>query len=73
VAVLDRLELPIVQAPMAGGPNTPRKDGDADVISLWAGQAHSLAEEVSAAELTRRLAADARVALETAARRLGSA
>lgn len=45
-----------------------RKDGDADVINLWAGQAHSLAEELDAAELTRRLAADARDALDAAVR-----
>jgi nitronate monooxygenase len=47
-----------------------RKVGDADVINLWAGQAHSLAQEIGAAELTRRLAADARNALAAAARRL---
>jgi nitronate monooxygenase len=50
-----------------------RKDGDADVINLWAGQAHSLAEELGAAELTRRLAADARDALDAADRRVGGA
>jgi nitronate monooxygenase len=48
-----------------------RKKGDADVINLWAGQAHSLAGELDAAELTRRLAADARDALDAALRRLG--
>jgi nitronate monooxygenase len=48
-----------------------RKDGDADVINLWAGQAHSLAEELDAGELTRRLAADAADALRAAVRRLG--
>jgi nitronate monooxygenase len=47
-----------------------RKGGDADVINLWAGQAHGLAEELDAAELTRRLAADARDALDAAMRRL---
>ena len=47
-----------------------RKDGDADLFNLWAGQAHSLAETVNAAVLTRRLAADAREALDRAARRL---
>jgi len=49
-----------------------RADGDADAINLWAGQAHSLAEEVDAAELTRRLAADARASLDAATRRLGA-
>jgi nitronate monooxygenase len=47
-----------------------RKTGDPDLINLWAGQAHPLAEALSAGEITRRLAADARAALEAAARRL---
>jgi len=47
-----------------------RKSGDADVINLWAGQAHELAEALPAGEITRRLAADARAAIEAAARRL---
>jgi nitronate monooxygenase len=48
-----------------------RAAGDPDLINLWAGQAHALAGEEPAGELTRRLAADARVALREAARRLG--
>jgi nitronate monooxygenase len=50
-----------------------RKAGDADVINLWAGQAHELAEERPAAEVVARLAADARDALAQAAERLGTA
>jgi len=46
-----------------------RDRGDADGFHLWAGQAHALAEPVAAGELVRRLAADARAALEDAARR----
>jgi nitronate monooxygenase len=46
-----------------------RERGDADGFHLWAGQAHALAEPVAAGELVRRLAADARAALEDAARR----
>jgi nitronate monooxygenase len=46
-----------------------RKAGDPDLINLWAGQAHRLAEPLGAGEITRRLAADARAAIEAAARR----
>src|SRR4051794_22729659 len=47
-----------------------RKAGDPDLINLWAGQAHPLAEALGAAEITRRLAAGARGARAAAARRL---
>jgi nitronate monooxygenase len=47
-----------------------RATHDADLINLWAGQAHALATEEPAAEITRRLAAEAREAIESAARRL---
>jgi nitronate monooxygenase len=43
---------------------------DADAINLWAGQAYPLGQELPAGELVRRLAADARAALNDAARRL---
>jgi nitronate monooxygenase len=43
-----------------------RRRGDADGFHLWAGQAHSLAEPLPAAELVRRLAADARAAIAAA-------
>jgi nitronate monooxygenase len=49
-----------------------RKTGDADVINLWAGQAHELAEERPAAEVVARLTAEAREALAQAAERLGA-
>jgi nitronate monooxygenase len=44
-----------------------RAAGDADHLHLWAGQAHQLAAELPAGELVRRLAAEARSALEAAA------
>jgi nitronate monooxygenase len=50
-----------------------REAGDADVINLWAGQAHALAEERPAAEIVARLADEARAALAQAAERLSAA
>jgi nitronate monooxygenase len=47
-----------------------REQGDADGFNLWAGQAHSLARELPAAELVRILSAEAKAALEQAAARL---
>jgi nitronate monooxygenase len=47
-----------------------RKAGDADVINLWAGQAHELAEERPAAEIVARLVEEARAALAQAAERV---
>jgi nitronate monooxygenase len=47
-----------------------RKAGDPDLINLWAGQAHPLAEALPAAEITHRLVQDARAALAAASRRL---
>src|SRR3954449_5706697 len=49
-----------------------RKAGDADLINLWAGQAHELARDVPAAELVATLAAEARDALAQAAGRAGA-
>jgi nitronate monooxygenase len=46
-----------------------RERGDADGFNLWAGQAHSLARELPAAELVRELSSGARAALERAAAR----
>lgn len=46
-----------------------RRQGDRDGFHLWAGQAHELAEPVPAAELVRRLAAEAREALRGSADR----
>jgi nitronate monooxygenase len=42
-----------------------RERGDADGFHLWAGQAHSLAGELPAGELVRRLADEAREALRS--------
>lgn len=49
-----------------------RERGDPEGINLWAGQAHSLAEELPAGELVRRLSEQARVALREAAGRMSS-
>jgi nitronate monooxygenase len=49
-----------------------RERGDAEVVNLWAGQAHALATEEPAGALVRRLAAEARAALVGAARRHGT-
>jgi nitronate monooxygenase len=46
-----------------------RAVGDADVINLWAGEAHPLAQALPAEEITRRLAADATAALASASNR----
>jgi nitronate monooxygenase len=47
-----------------------RASGDPDLINLWAGEAHALAEPISAEEITRRLGADAAAAIAVAAARL---
>jgi nitronate monooxygenase len=47
-----------------------RATGDPDLINLWAGQAHALASERSAQEITRTLGAEARQAIAAAAARL---
>ena len=47
-----------------------RKAGDADVLNLWAGQAHELARELPAGELVAALAAEAGDALAAARRAL---
>jgi nitronate monooxygenase len=49
-----------------------RANGDADLVNLWAGQAHELATDRPAGELTRLLAADARRALEVATGRFAN-
>lgn len=46
-----------------------RRAGDAEAMSLWAGQAHEFARPMPAATLVRTLAADARAALAAAAAR----
>jgi nitronate monooxygenase len=47
-----------------------RERGDAEGFHLWAGQAYPLAQELPAGELVRRLADEAREALESAERAL---
>jgi nitronate monooxygenase len=47
-----------------------RAVGDPDLINLWAGQAHTLAEPLPAEKITRRLAQDARDAIAAATARL---
>jgi nitronate monooxygenase len=49
-----------------------REAGDADIVNLWAGEAHALAEERPAAEVVAQLVADARAALAAARDRIGS-
>jgi nitronate monooxygenase len=49
-----------------------RASGDADLINLWAGQAHALAAARPAAEITRELAAHARTAVAAAHARLSA-
>ena len=46
-----------------------RKTGDADVINLWAGEAHHLAEAIPAADVVAKLDGGARAALTRAAGR----
>ncbi len=49
----------------------PGGRGDADLVNLWAGQAHQLSLELPAADLVTALMADARAALRAAACRYG--
>jgi len=46
-----------------------RKTGDAELLNLWAGQAHELADDLPAADLVRKLDADARAAIASASER----
>lgn len=48
-----------------------RSAGDADVVNLWAGQAHRLADEIPAADLVAALSRDVAAALASAATRSG--
>ncbi|MGH2943738.1 MAG: hypothetical protein ACRDLN_13295, partial [Solirubrobacteraceae bacterium] len=43
-----------------------RKDANPDLVNLWAGQAHELATDAPAAVVARRLADEARGALQRA-------
>jgi nitronate monooxygenase len=53
-------ELHYLTAPMR---RTAREQGDADLINLWAGEAHELALKLPAAEIVARLDAEARAAI----------
>ena len=48
-----------------------RKAGDAELLNLWAGQAHELAEELPAADLVRKLDTEARAAIAELSERMG--
>ena len=50
-----------------------RAAGNRDAINVWAGEAYPLATEEPAGELVRRLAAEARAALDGVSRRWGNA
>jgi nitronate monooxygenase len=50
-----------------------RKAGDPQAINLWAGQAYALVQEAPAAEVVRRLGAEARDAAHQLVQRLGQA
>lgn len=43
-----------------------RAEGNADAVNLWAGQAHTLAPELPAAELVAKLSAEAKAAVQRA-------
>ncbi len=60
-------EIHYVTSPMR---RRAREDGNADLINLWAGEAHQLAEGRPAGEIVARLAADAAAAIRTAETRL---
>jgi nitronate monooxygenase len=47
-----------------------RQTGDADIVNLWAGQTHELAQELPAAELVGKLHREALDALSAARTRL---
>ena len=58
-----------ITAPIRAG---ARERGEAELLNLWAGQAHELARPVPAGELVRQLHDDAREAVALLERRLGS-
>jgi nitronate monooxygenase len=63
-------ELHYVTAPMRA---QAREAQNAELVNLWAGEAHALAREAPAAELVRQLVADAQAASRELARRFPSA
>ena len=58
-------EIHYVTAPLRG---KAREQNDAGLINLWAGEAHRLAQPLPAAEITARLATEARAAVGALAR-----
>jgi nitronate monooxygenase len=62
-------EIHHVTAPMRAA---ARAAGDGEVINLWAGEAHELAQAIPAAEVVARLMEDARAAVRAASGRLGA-
>jgi nitronate monooxygenase len=62
-------ELHYITAPMR---QRARQDGEGELLNLWAGEAHQLAQERPTAEIVKRLGADAREALRAASRRITS-
>jgi nitronate monooxygenase len=60
-------EIHYVTAPMRAA---ARAQGNAELINLWAGEAHALAQELPAGELVERLADEAREALGAVRERL---
>ena len=62
-------ELHYVTAPMR---KRARERGDAELVNLWAGEAHALAREAPAGEIVRGLVAEAQTALREAGARLGT-
>ncbi|MFC8042754.1 NAD(P)H-dependent flavin oxidoreductase [Nocardia sp. NPDC057353] len=57
---------PEIHYATAGLRAAARAAGNPDAVNLWAGQAHTLAPELPAGELTRKLAAEAKDALKRA-------
>ena len=62
-------ELHYVTAPLR---QRARDRGDAELVNLWAGEAHALAREVPAGEIVRGLVAEAETALREAEARLST-
>lgn len=60
-------ELHYVTAPMR---TQAREKGNAEVVNLWAGETHALAQEAPAGQIVQALLADAQAALKAVGRRL---
>ena len=62
-------ELHYVTAPMR---KQAREQGNQELVNLWAGEAHALAQEAPAGDIVRELIADARAAMDDVTRRLSA-